>query len=219
MPSVRCAAVLLDLDGVLVDSSAVVYRHWTAWGRSRGLAPDDVMHTAHGRRPIDTLRLLAPELDETQRQREAARIVQGETTDFEGMRVLPGAVAFVDSLAEFPWTIATSGPRLVALARLRFAGISIPGTIVTAEDVALGKPAPDPYRLAAQRLATAPEQCIVLEDSPAGIRAALAAGAAVIGVRTTHSDSALRDAGAVELVDDLSALRFHRDARQGQIEW
>lgn len=175
------------------------------------------MATAHGRRPIDTLQLLAPDLDEKARQAEAERIVAGESTDFDGMRVLPGARELTESLAEARWTVATSGPRAVAVARLGFAGIVVPSTIVTAEDVLHGKPSPEPYLLAAHRLAIDPGDCLVIEDSPAGVRAARAAGAHVIAVRTTHSTEELCDAGADRLIPDLTAIRAVVDGNRVSI--
>jgi mannitol-1-/sugar-/sorbitol-6-phosphatase len=202
--TLTCRAVLLDLDGVLVDSSVVVHRHWTRWGMQHRLDPDQVMKVAHGRRPIDTVGLLLP--DHPDPATEAQAIVDGESTDFDGLVILPGVQAFVGSLPANAWTVCTSGPRPIATARLRFAQLPIPPAIVTGDDVTRGKPHPEPYQRGAANLQIATADCVVVEDSPAGIRAGVAAGCRVIGLQTTHDDRALLEAGACCLIPDLSAL-------------
>lgn len=201
-----CDAVLFDLDGVLVDSSAVVERHWTRWAKEHGLDPVDVVRTVHGRRPVDTVCKLMPDLEDPVEMAE--RIAEGEAGDFEGMRVLPGGGSLTGQLPRGRWIVATSGPRKLATARLQYADIPIPKAIVTAEEVQLGKPHPDPYLLAAERLGVTADRCIVFEDSPAGVRSGKAAGARVIALLTTHERSELEGAGADCIIDDLSAVRI-----------
>ncbi|MCA9133294.1 MAG: HAD family hydrolase [Planctomycetales bacterium] len=213
---IQCQAILFDLDGVLVDSRAVIRRHWTRWAEENGRDIEQVLAVAHGRRPADTMRLLRPEADDPDRL--AAEIVAGEASDAEGMIRLPGVRELITSLPAGRWTVATSGPRPIAEFRLRFAGVLQPPTMVTAEDVAQGKPDPAPYRLAASRLSLPAEDCLVIEDAPPGVRAGVAAGATVIGLATTHSSIELREAGASTVAQDLSAVQAAWDAEAGLLQ-
>lgn len=191
---IECDGLVFDLDGVLVDSAACVERHWTQWARHQGLNPRDVIRTAHGRRPIETIRLLAPHLDV---EAEAARVSAGEAEDLAGVREIPGAKRLLGSLPRGAWAIVTSGTGDVARARLDSMGLPVPDVLVTADDVKRGKPDPEGYTTAAERLSIRPEQCWVVEDAPPGIQAAQAAGMHVIAVTTTH---AAHDVGGADVV-------------------
>lgn len=199
-----CSAVLFDLDGVLVDSRAVITRHWSRWAERYGFDIAHVLKIAHGRRPADTMRLLVPQSSDPDAM--AGEIVAGEAGDAEGMIRLPGVCELISRLPAGGWTVATSGPRPIAEFRLQFAGVLIPTTMVTAEDVLYGKPDPAPYLLAAQRLSVPANRCVVIEDAPPGVRAGVAAGAVVIGLCTTHSSEELFQAGATVVARDLSAI-------------
>jgi len=175
--------LIFDLDGVLVDSTAVVERHWRRWALERGLVLARIMESAHGMRTVDTIRLVAPHLNA---EEEVARIDGAEAEDVEGVVAMAGAVRVVSALPEGSWAIVTSGPGRTATARIQAAGLKIPGVLVTAEQVSMGKPAPEGYSLAARRLGLKPGGCVVVEDAPAGIEAGRAAGMRVIAVVTTH---------------------------------
>ena len=183
-PGRHFAAFLFDADGTLLDSIAAANRVWRRWAQSHGLDPDKVLGVIHGRRVVDSIRRLKPELDV---EREAAAITQGEIADVEGVVAIKGAVAFINTLPPRKWAIVTSAPRALALRRLNAAGIPIPRVLVTAEDVSRGKPAPDCFLYAARLLDVAPEACLVWEDTAAGIAAAQAAGAAALVVSATHT--------------------------------
>lgn len=198
-------AVLLDLDGVLVDSSAVVERQWTRWAREHGLDPDEVVREAQGRRQIETVRDLAPHLDAAE---EAEKLGRWEAEDTDGLRPVPGADRLVRRVADGRWGIVTSGTREIATTRLRFVGLPEPAVFVTAEDVQTGKPDPEAYRRGAELLETAPGRCVVFEDSPAGIRSARRAGATVVAVVTTHSEEEL--GGADYVVTSPREVRVER---------
>ena len=189
-----CDALLFDLDGVLVDSRALIERNWRRWAAKHDIPFEEVEALYHGRPSAEVIQTVAPHLDaeaEAQRRRDRA------TKDMTGLAPLDGAEALLRSLPDGQWTIATSGTRQTATARLSHVGLPQPDTLVTADDVEEGKPAPEPYRLAAQRLGVAPEQCLVLEDAPVGVTAAHQAGAHVIGVTATSSADSLSDAEAV----------------------
>ncbi|CAN5747365.1 HAD family hydrolase [soil metagenome] len=204
MAELRVEAVLFDLDGVLVDSDAIYERHWRRWAAERNVDPEAVLAVHHGRRAVEVIELFTTGLDVTA---EAARYNTGleADRDFEGLALIPGALEMVLVLSLDRWAIATSGPRAVAEPRMAFLGLPIPRVLVTADDVVRGKPAPDPYLAAAEGLGVEPSRCLVVEDAPAGIASARAAGCRVIAVASTHRADALRAADVVvATLSDLS---------------
>jgi sugar-phosphatase len=201
-----CSAVLFDLDGVLVDSTGAVDREWRQWARRKGVDGDAVMAIAHGVRTIEVIRRVAPHLDA---EAEAWEIENEEASDQQGVHVMPGAVALVNSIPDGRWGVVTSGSRLLAGARLQFCGLPVPKVLVTADDVEHGKPHPEPYLKGAEGLGFKPVECLVLEDAPAGIRSARAAGMQVIGVASTYPASRLGEADAV--VAQLARIQVGKD--------
>ncbi len=203
MTSIRCRGVLFDLDGVLVDSTPAVARAWAGWAREHGFEPDEVVKKAHGRPSISTIRELLPHADHAAEDREMER---REIADVEGVVPLPGAMELLQALPLERWAIVTSCTRALAGVRIGAAGLTKPKHLVTATDVKRGKPDPEPYLKGAQILGTPANECIVIEDAPAGIRAGKAAGARAVALRTTASDDELQQAGADWIVDDCSEL-------------
>ena len=194
------AGLLFDNDGVLVDSVASGNAAWTRWSDEHGLDPARVLEVIHGRRAADTVHALLPE---SQHEAATDRINALELATAGETVALPGAHVLLNSMVEAgrPWAVATSATRPLALARLEAAGLPVPGVLVTADDVAHGKPAPDPYAEAATRLGLDPADCVVLEDSPAGVEAGVAAGARVVGVSLPEGAP-----GTDLVVADLSEL-------------
>jgi mannitol-1-/sugar-/sorbitol-6-phosphatase len=193
-PAQRVTAIVFDLDGVLADSTAAVERAWRRWAGEHGLAAADVLAIAHGRPSRDVVRELAPHLDAA----EQARLVDGwEVRDTEGVAALPGALECVALARRGSWAIVTSGGRELATGRLRAVGVPLPEVLVTADDVARGKPDPEPYERAARELGVPAGECLVVEDSPPGIAAARRAGMFVVAVATTHGEPELREADRV----------------------
>lgn len=193
-------AMLFDFDGVLVDSTAAVTQAWMQWGRDHGLqlTADGI----HGVRAVDSIRQVAPHLDA---EHEALRVEQAEIDLVDHVRAIPGAAALLAALPDDRWAIVTSGTRRLAVSRLDAIGLPHPSVFITAEDVRRGKPAPDAYRLAAERLGVAAADCVVVEDSPAGVLAGRRAGMPVIAVTTTHDRAEFDDPTLV--VDSVAALR------------
>lgn len=192
-------ALLLDMDGVLVDSTSLVEQHWTRWAQRRGLDPQDVLRHAHGTPSRDVVARFAP-----------AAEVDDETDWVEALafepvveRALPGALAALTQ-TELPVAVATSATRRVAILRLQRAELRIPDALVGADEVLHGKPDPEPYRRAAALLDVEPRRCVGVEDSPAGLTALRAAGAFAIALTTTHRPDRLHQADAI--VNDLAAL-------------
>ena len=194
MTTFLCDAILFDLDGVLVDSTRSVERQWRQWAREQGIDCDKVMAVAHGVRTIEVIRALAPHLDA---EAEVRKLESREAKDQDGVAVMPGAVELVRAIPPDRWCVVTSGTRFLATARLRLFGIPIPKVMVTADDVAHGKPDPAPYLKGAELLGFDPRQCLVIEDAPAGIQSAHAAGMKVIALGSTYPVSALGDADVV----------------------
>ncbi len=193
MISMRCRGVLFDLDGVLVDSTPAVARVWAWWAREHGFDPEEVVKKAHGRPSITTIRELLPDADHAAEDREVER---REIADVEGVIPLPGAMELLQALPVQRWAIVTSCTRALAQVRIAAAGLPKPKHLVTATDVRHGKPDPEPYLKGAQILGIPADDCLVIEDAPAGIRAGKAAGARVLALRTTASDAELQQAGA-----------------------
>ena len=194
MPTFSCAAILFDLDGVLVDSTRAVDREWRGWAARKGVDGDAIMAIAHGVRTIEVIRRVAPHLDA---EVEAAAIEDHEAHDQTGVLVMPGALELVRSIPDGRWGVVTSGSRLLAQNRLQYCGLPVPEVLVTSDDVANGKPDPEPYLKGAQGLGFRPEECLVIEDAPAGIQSAHAAGMKVIGMASTYRTAKLADADAV----------------------
>ncbi len=201
MAQLVCAAILFDLDGVLIDSTSCIRRHWDDWTRQHGLDMKALMRVAHGLRTIETMRQIAPHLDIEQ---EAKRFEMIEIADTDGIVRIEGASKILQGLPRHVWGIVTSGSQELARARLHRAGLPIPETLISGDDVRQGKPVPEPYLLGAKRMGVAVEDCVVIEDSPAGIAAAKAAGMQAIAVASTHSREALACDIVVERLTDLS---------------
>jgi sugar-phosphatase len=206
MPTFLCAAVLFDLDGVLVDSTGSVGRQWRIWARERGIDEEKVIAIAHGVRAVEVIRTVAPHLNA---EAEVCSLEKREAADHDGVAVMPGAVDLVRSIPEGFWGVVTSGSRLLATARLQLAGIPLPKVMITADDVINGKPHPEPYLKGAEQLGVNPKECLVIEDAPAGIRAAHAGGMKVIGLTSTYAAPALNEADYV--VKKLAQLQIARD--------
>ena len=195
----RFAAILSDLDGVLVDSGDAVEAVWRDWAGAQGLDPDEVVRAMHGVPSREVIASVAPHLDAAA---EAERVdaLHAQT----GGAALPGAAELLAAAPPEALAVVTSCGSALAGARLRAAGLPEPAILVTADAVRRGKPAPDAYLVAAQALGAEPGGCVVIEDAPAGVRAGRAAGMTVWAVTTTHSEDELEEADRTAA--DLAAL-------------
>jgi mannitol-1-/sugar-/sorbitol-6-phosphatase len=204
MTAFLCSAILFDLDGVLADSTKSVGRGWRRWAAENGVAPEKVEAIMHGRRTVEIVRTVAPHLDA---EAEANRIERRgvDEDDRDGVVVMPGAAELLQLLPLDRWAVVTSGTRLVATSRLRLTGLPMPAVLVPADDVVQGKPHPEPYLKAALLLAVTPEECLVIEDAPAGIRSAHAGRMKAIGITSTFPASELKEADAV--IHSMSQIR------------
>jgi sugar-phosphatase len=203
MTRISCLGLLFDMDGVLVDSTPAVARVWARWAARHGFDAAEVVHLAHGRPSITTVREYLPNGDHLA---ENKAIERDEITDLDGIVPLPGALELLGALPRGRWTIVTSCSRRLAEVRLKTSGLPQPEVFVTSSDIRNGKPAPDPYLKGAEVLGFAPRDCVVVEDASAGVRSGKAAGASVIGLRTTMTEKELWNAGADWVVRDCAAI-------------
>ena len=212
MHTFNCAAILFDLDGVLVDSTGSVTRQWKRWAQEQNIDPQKVVEIAHGVRTIEIVRKLAPHLDA---EAEVVRLEKREADDHEGVAVMPGAAELLKAIPDGRWCVVTSGTRYLATSRLKLANLPIPQVLVSADDVSKGKPDPEPYLMGAKLLGVNPSQCLVIEDAPAGTRAAHAGGMKAIAITSTYPASALQEADAV--VKRLAQIRVKSSDGAGSL--
>jgi sugar-phosphatase len=200
--TLSCDAILFDMDGTLVDSTGCVKTIWGGWAQKHGIELDSILQVSHGRRTVDTLNQVAPHLDIAA---EAEALEAEEINIREGMIAIDGALPLLSRLQPHQWAVVTSAGRRLATARLEYAGLPAPPVLITAEDVLHGKPDPEGYLKAAQRLGVSPSRCVVVEDAPAGILAGRNAGMTVLGLTTTFAPEHLL--GAV-CVPDFTEVEF-----------
>ena len=186
MTQLAVQAILFDLDGTLVDSTASVERNWRRLAAKTGWSYEEIEPLIHGIPGRQVLRMLDPDMSEERVRELDEFMIVGESTDTDDCIPQPGALTALDQVPSTRWAIVTSGSRRLATARIAAAGLPRPRFLVTADDVRQGKPHPDPYLLGAELVGRAPGSCLVFEDAPAGVDSARAAGMPVIGLLTTH---------------------------------
>jgi sugar-phosphatase len=185
-------AVLFDVDGVLLNSWAAHRRIWRTWTDRRSLDFEVVWAATHGRRIVETLADVAPELDPVVEEQLLREIMLAE-----GEGAFPAHEGARDLLACLPagrWGIVTSAKGDNVRERFRAAGLPAPEVLIDNGAVSIGKPSPEGYLAGAAALGAAPQDCLVVEDAPAGITAGISAGMRVLAVATTHTVEQLADA-------------------------
>lgn len=195
-------ALLIDMDGTLVDSHAAVERCWRRWAAEHDLDPAEVLPTVHGRQAYRTMADWLPDRPVEENYADNEAMLAAEIADVDGVVPIAGAGEFLAAIAGVPHALVTSADVALTTARMGAAGLPIPAARVTAEDVRASKPDPEGFLRAASVLGMPPARCVVLEDSDAGIRAARAAGMRVIGVGQRAAEI-----GADLLVADLTHLQ------------
>lgn len=190
MTSLACRAVLLDMDGTLVDSTAAVDRIWTDWAREHGLEPAEVISVVHGRQGHESMAELLPDRPQADNVADNERLLARETAETEGIVEIVGAAALLDALADHPHALVTSASAALADSRMAAAGLALPAVRVVAEDVVASKPHPEGFLAGAAALGVPPHDCVAFEDSGAGIAAARTAGMRVVGVGPVAVDHA-----------------------------
>jgi sugar-phosphatase len=209
--TVEVSGLLFDMDGVLVSSIGSVLRSWRRWAKHYGLNPEKIV-IPHGVRAIDIMTQLKPDIDKV----EGLKLIEDiEISDTADLEVLAGVRTLLESLPVHRWAIVTSATRRLLLGRLKAAGLPVPDRIISGDQVKRGKPDPEPYCRGAKLLGVQPEDCLVFEDAPSGVRAGVAAGCSVLGVLGTHNAEELREAGAKWIVNSLTKVRT--ETRDGRI--
>jgi sugar-phosphatase len=198
----KTRGLLFDMDGVLISSLGSVERSWKKWGEMHGVDGALAIKAAHGRRAIETIRMLRPDIDAN----AGLKIIEDiEIADTHGLEILAGVRRLLDTIPQKYWTIVTSATESLARARLAYAGIPLPGRFVTADMVKKGKPDPEPYLKGAQILGRPPAECTVIEDSASGANSGHAAGCKVLATLFSHSMEEL--AAADWIVPSLEDVR------------
>jgi len=177
---IRAQAILFDMDGTLVDSTRAIEHVWSRWADRHALSSDMVLHTIHGVRITDSVKNLAPagaDID-----REIATLIAEEREQVEGISAIPGAVELLARLPSQSWAVVTSADRALAAKRMQIAGLPEAPVLIAAEDVERGKPNPDGFQLAAQKLSRSATASIIFEDSPSGLDAGRRAGCRTIAI-------------------------------------
>ncbi|MEV6164230.1 HAD-IA family hydrolase [Streptomyces sp. NPDC052052] len=205
-------ALLLDMDGTLVNSDAVVERCWRRWALRQGLDPEAALKVVHGRQGYATMAALLPDRPMEQNYADNRVMLAEETADTDGIVPVGGAAAFLDAIAELPHALVTSADETLAQARMTVSGLRMPAIRVTAESVSASKPDPEGFLKGAAELGFAPADCVVFEDSEAGIAAGRAAGMRVVGVGP-RAAAFSPDAH----VEDLTRIRVEATA-DGRVE-
>ncbi|WP_316743007.1 HAD-IA family hydrolase [Streptomyces sp. MK7] len=207
-------ALLLDMDGTLVNSDAVVERIWRRWADRHGLDGDDVLKVVHGRQGHASMAVLLPHRSKEQNLADNARMLAEETADMDGVVPVPGAPEFLASLLGVEHALVTSADVGLSTARMAAAGLPLPDVRITAESVGASKPDPEGFLKGAAELGVAPADCVVFEDSGAGIAAGRAAGMRVVGVGPRAGihcpDAVVRDLTQVRVEPaESGAVRLH----------
>jgi mannitol-1-/sugar-/sorbitol-6-phosphatase len=218
MTQITCKGLLVDMDGVLVDSTPAVARVWTRWAQKYNLDPDSTVLHAHGRKSLDSIRELLPHADAETHLAENRWMEQAEIEDVADVVALPGAKALLTAAGPGQLTVVTSATRALAEVRLRAAGLwERVHRLVSASDIQRGKPDPEPYLKGAAAIRMHPQDCIVIEDAPSGTRSGKVAGARVLAVRTTTPDAPLLAAGADWIINDCSSVRVSNSTQRDLI--
>ncbi|WP_062263711.1 HAD-IA family hydrolase [Endozoicomonas arenosclerae] len=173
--------IIFDMDGTLVDSTEVVEKAWRVWANNNDVEAAGILAVAHGRPAEDVIREVKPQLDI---DKEVADLEAFELQNADSVKPIPGSIEFLSQINKDDWAIFTSASRELALRRLKAASIPIPKILITVEDVTYGKPNPEGYIMAAEKLGVTTEECLVFEDAEAGVYSALEAGCDVIKINT-----------------------------------
>ncbi len=197
------ARVIFDMDGTLVDSRTVVERVWRKWALRLGVSAERIITEAHGRRTREIMEMFAPEgmdIDQATSELEAE-----ESGDANDIVAIPGAAELLQWIPAGDWAVVTSATRELASRRMLAAGLPLPRLLISAEDVAAGKPDPEGYSSASERMSASPADCLVFEDAPAGILAAKAAGCDVVAIAAAHPHDFACDC---PMVADYNCISF-----------
>jgi sugar-phosphatase len=215
--SIGATALLLDLDGTLVDSTSAVESAWRWAARHLGVPFEQIVPYMHGIPADQALELAVPGIDDLTKSRLASEILIRQADPKAAVSAMPGALELLDALPPGSWAVVTSGSVMLAEASIKKAGLPEPPILITADDVQAGKPNPEPFLRAMGVLDVSSEECIVIEDSPHGIASGVAAGVRVLAVGTTFPPHLLE--GADWLIPNLEKVTITSDHGEICLSW
>ncbi|WP_309049501.1 HAD-IA family hydrolase [Streptomyces sp.] len=175
--------VLFDVDGTLMDAVANQRRVWHQWAARYGLDGDEVYAVALRTRPVETFAAVAPGRDPAECL-ALLHALEDEDVRTGSYGAFDGAAELLGALPADRWALVTSNYEHRVRGRFERTGLPLPGLIIDAASVVEGKPSPVPYLTAAARLGADPAECLVIEDTPSGVRSGLDAGMRVWTVNT-----------------------------------
>jgi mannitol-1-/sugar-/sorbitol-6-phosphatase len=198
---IRGKAILFDMDGTLIDSNEASEATWQRWAASHQVPMEKIREVHHGRRPEETIAIVAPHLDVL---KEAKVIYDAQESSMDGIHPILGANSFFQSVPKDRCALVTAATLKIVRLRFKVVGLEPPEVCVTSETLKTGKPSPEGYLQAAKRLGFAPAECIVFEDAPAGLIAAHRAGMPSIAIVSNYTEAELRK----ELGPEMAPLAF-----------
>ncbi|KAF9344050.1 hypothetical protein BGX34_006039, partial [Mortierella sp. NVP85] len=197
-------------DGTLIDTTLIVERHWQIWCEAHEVSYSELISTSHGRPSRSIIEQWAPRdrLEEYLTPEYLQKLERPVAEDVEGMIIIPGARELLEYLPSTHWAVVTSAGREMAIGRFKQTELKTPPVLVTSTEIHRGKPLPDGYETGARLLGLSPEDCVVFEDAPSGIRAGVAARAKVVfGMDTgTAPREQLIEAGADPIIKSFEDL-------------
>jgi sugar-phosphatase len=219
---IAVAGLLFDMDGVLVRSVNGDERCWIRWATKHNLVECFDLRRTHGRRAADTIREHLPELDDVAIAEHLLELDVFSEEEQSDVTVYPGVHALLGALPQYRWTVVSSASEKIMRSRLAAVGIVAPRHAVGGDSVAQGKPHPEAYLRGAAILSRQPEECLVIEDAPAGIRAAKAARCPVLAIASSHRVEELQEADwivrSLDLIqvsiDEMATLKIQFPAIQ-----
>ncbi|QSH40695.1 HAD-IA family hydrolase [Lentisphaerota bacterium ZTH] len=202
---ITCKGMIFDVDATLVDTTNIINYVWKVWSKSKNRNFSEVYPHIHGRKINETLRCVCPSFEN---KKEEMKLTQKFAHEMKSAKSISGAHRFVQHISDIDWAIVTSGPRKIASTSLSAAGFNIPCVTICAEDVNNGKPHPEPFLKAVNKLGLLAHECVAFEDSPSGIASAKAAGCLTIALKTSHSCNDLQAADLV--INDFNDIKVLR---------
>jgi len=210
---IAVSGLLFDMDGVLVRSTHSDERCWTRWAAHHGLSDTFDLRRTHGRRAVDTIREHLPDLPAEAIADHLAQFDSFAEEERSGVVAYNGAIELLTSIPPYRWAIVTSASEKMMNCRLAEAGIRSPRHTVGGDTISMGKPHPEGYLRGASILSRPPQECLVIEDAPAGIRAGKRAGCQVLAVVSSHRPSELQEADwIVHSIDQIAVSIDAEDA-------
>ncbi|MEP0868340.1 HAD family phosphatase [Trichocoleus desertorum AS-A10] len=204
------AAILFDLDGTLTNTDPIHFRAWQEHLSEHGLEIDETFYKTQisGKTNPVIIEEILPNLSmEAGQQLADAKELRFRELATQEITAMAGLTQILDwaQQQQLPLAVVTNAPPENAYFMLETLKLNAHfQTIVISDEIGVGKPDPAPYNIALERLNVAPEAAIAFEDSPSGIRSAVAAGIPTIGIASTHNPQVLYDLGAMLVIPDFT---------------